>query len=163
MHSATGTAPPFALLDAQGDVLGYVSPTPGLNLLPVETVLMAPKVTTLTRFAWGGAQGAGYEIHMGQTRRLQGSPLFAVTARNGVTMQDQDGCQSPDGRSLGTYIHGLFDSPAITAKWLSAIGLGHLPLPQATGLAVKDRAYDLLADHFEKYIDVKAIAGLIRH
>jgi len=32
VHSATGTAPPFALLDAQGDVLGYVSPTPGLNL-----------------------------------------------------------------------------------------------------------------------------------
>ncbi len=32
VHSATGTAPPFALLDAQGEVLGYVSPTPGLNL-----------------------------------------------------------------------------------------------------------------------------------
>ncbi len=32
VHSATGTAPPFALLDAQGEVMGYVSPTPGLNL-----------------------------------------------------------------------------------------------------------------------------------
>jgi hypothetical protein len=32
VHSTTGTAPPFALLDAQGEVLGYVSPTPGLNL-----------------------------------------------------------------------------------------------------------------------------------
>jgi len=32
VHSATGTTPPFALLDAQGEVLGYVSPTPGLNL-----------------------------------------------------------------------------------------------------------------------------------
>jgi hypothetical protein len=32
VHSATGAAPPFALLDAQGEVLGYVSPTPGLNL-----------------------------------------------------------------------------------------------------------------------------------
>jgi hypothetical protein len=32
VHSVTGAAPPFALLDAQGEVLGYVSPTPGLNL-----------------------------------------------------------------------------------------------------------------------------------
>lgn len=32
VHSSTGTTPPFALLDAQGEVLGYVSPTPGLNL-----------------------------------------------------------------------------------------------------------------------------------
>lgn len=32
VHSTTGAAPPFALLDAQGEVLGYVSPTPGLNL-----------------------------------------------------------------------------------------------------------------------------------
>jgi adenosylcobyric acid synthase len=141
---------------------GAPGSTPGLNLLPVATVLMAPKVTTLTRFAWDGAEGAGYEIHMGQTRRLQGSSLFSVSARNGQTMQDQDGCKSTDGLSLGTYIHGLFDSPAITAKWLAAIGLGHLPLPQGAGLAAKDRAYDQLAEHFEKHIDVKAIAGLIQ-
>jgi hypothetical protein len=32
VHSTTGAAPPFALLDAQGEVLGYVSPTPGLNM-----------------------------------------------------------------------------------------------------------------------------------
>jgi adenosylcobyric acid synthase len=141
---------------------GAAGTSPGLNLLPVATVLMAPKVTTLTRFAWDGAEGAGYEIHMGQTRRLEGSPLFRVSARNGVPMQDEEGCKSPDGRRMGTYLHGLFDSPAITAKWLEAIGLSHLPLPHLAGPAAKDRAYDLLAAHFETHIDVKAIAGLIR-
>ena len=32
VHSPRQTAPPFALLDDQGDVLQYVSPAPGLNL-----------------------------------------------------------------------------------------------------------------------------------
>jgi hypothetical protein len=32
VHSATKTAPPYALLNAEGDVLQYVSPAPGLNL-----------------------------------------------------------------------------------------------------------------------------------
>jgi hypothetical protein len=32
VHSTKQTAPPYALLDAEGDVLQYVSPTPGLNL-----------------------------------------------------------------------------------------------------------------------------------
>jgi adenosylcobyric acid synthase len=141
---------------------GACAITPGLSLLPVETVLMAPKVTTLTRFAWDGAIGAGYEIHMGQTRRLQGSPLFCVSARNQLPMQDVDGCISPDGHRMGTYLHGLFDSPAITAKWLAGIGLGHLAVPQTSGPVARDRAYDRLAEHFEKHIDVTAIAQLIR-
>ena len=32
VHASKGTVPPYALLDAQGDVLHYISPTPGLNL-----------------------------------------------------------------------------------------------------------------------------------
>jgi hypothetical protein len=32
VHSPTRTAPPYALLNAEGDVLQYVSPSPGLNL-----------------------------------------------------------------------------------------------------------------------------------
>jgi hypothetical protein len=32
VHASKGTVPPYALLDAQGDVLQYISPTPGLNL-----------------------------------------------------------------------------------------------------------------------------------
>ena len=32
VHSTTRTAPPYALLNAEGDVLQYVYPSPGLNL-----------------------------------------------------------------------------------------------------------------------------------
>jgi hypothetical protein len=36
VHSATRTAPAYALLNNEGDVLQYVSPTPGLNLRRYE-------------------------------------------------------------------------------------------------------------------------------
>lgn len=135
----------------------------GLGLLPVETVLRAPKTTTLTRFAWGEDEGCGYEIHMGQTTRRAGSPAFRVLARNGRAGDDEDGCVAPDGRVVGTYLHGLFDRPAVTRRWLESIGLDAAGVPALGGLAARDREYDRLADHLEKHVDVARIladAGL---
>ncbi len=129
---------------------GRPGSTPGLALLPVETVLRAPKTTTLTRFAWQDAEGSGYEIHMGQTERRGGESLFCVQARNGRPLSDEDGCTSADRRAMGTYMHGLFDNPAITARWLDAVGVKGVQPPAIGGLA----------DHFEKHVDVDAIIAL---
>jgi adenosylcobyric acid synthase len=62
---------------------GEPGATAGLGLLPVETVLQAPKTTTLSRFSWDGIQGTGYEIHMGRTRSHGGKPLLTIHERNG--------------------------------------------------------------------------------
>ena len=139
---------------------GAPGSTPGLALLPVETVLRAPKTTTRTRFVWQGAAGEGYEIHMGQTARTGGRPLFEVVARNGAPVAVEDGCSEQELRVMGTYIHGLFDSPAVTARWLAAIGVQGVEPPALAGLAARDREYDALADHFEKHVDVEAICRL---
>jgi adenosylcobyric acid synthase len=139
---------------------GAPGSTPGLALLPVETVLRAPKTTTRTRFVWQGATGEGYEIHMGQTARTGGRPLFEVVARNGAPAAVEDGCSAQELRVMGTYIHGLFDSPAVTARWLTAIGAQGVEPPALAGLAARDREYDALADHFEKNVDVAAICKL---
>jgi adenosylcobyric acid synthase len=145
--------------DPEG-VEGRPGNTAGLGLLPVETELRAPKTTRISRFSWGAAPGVGYEIHMGRTRRTAGGALFAVTARNGEPTEDGDGTISPDGRVLGTYIHGLFDSPAILAQWLERIGVGGLPLPEIGGLEARNRQYDRLAAHFRRHVDLPAIAAL---
>ncbi len=139
---------------------GAPGATPGLDLLPVETILRAPKTTTLTRFVWQGAAGEGYEIHMGQTTRIGGRPLFDVVARNGTPVAVEDGCSVQERRVMGTYIHGLFDSPAVTARWLAAIGVQGVAPPLLAGLAARDREYDALADHFEKHVDVEALCRL---
>jgi adenosylcobyric acid synthase len=136
---------------------GQPGETPGLDLLPVDTVLKAPKTTTLTRFEWNGVGGMGYEIHMGQTLRTSGAPLLRIKARNGQAATDQDGCVSPDGRIAGTYLHGLFDDSAVIRLWLARLGLGHVAVERLDGPTVRSKAYDQLADHLENHLDVPAL------
>jgi adenosylcobyric acid synthase len=146
---------PFGLEGPSGE-------TEGLALLPAETVLKAPKTTTRTDFSWSGIQGSGYEIHMGQTRRLDGGQsLLVIHGRNRQPCEDDDGCMSPDGRVLGTYLHGLFDTPEITRRWLTHIGLEQIKVDQRYGPVARDQAYDLLAEHMVQHIDVDGIMGLI--
>jgi adenosylcobyric acid synthase len=131
-----------------------------LCLLPIETTLKAPKTTTLTKFSWKGQVGTGYEIHMGQTIRTGGTPLFHITARNHEPCRDEDGCVTRDSKIMGTYIHGLFDNPGILECWLNQIGLSEIDVSAAGGTQARDRQYDLLADHFEKHVDVESIVKL---
>jgi len=139
---------------------GGAGSTRGLSLLPVETVLRAPKFTTLTRFAWGELTGEGYEIHMGQSERKGGDILFNILSRNGEACRNGDGCVAGGGRILGTYLHGLFDTPGILGRWLVGIGLPEVTPPACGERETRDRNYEKLADHFERHVDVEAIAGL---
>ncbi len=146
--------------DPQG-LEGTPGTSKGLNLLPIETVLKAPKTTTRTRFLWKNIEGVGYEIHMGETRRLSGDPLFSIFERNLVPCKTEEGCRMNDSGLLGTYIHGMFDTPAIIKKWLRTIGIAHIDVPDTNHLEDKDKAYDLLAAHFENHMNTEAIFDLI--
>jgi len=141
---------------------GRPGSTEGLGLLPVETELKAPKITTLTEFSRQNAHGSGYEIHMGQTRRNGGAPLFQVNKRNSMPTKDADGCVSTDLKNMGTYIHGLFENPNITRFWLQHIGLGDLEISDLGGLEARNREYDLLAEYFEEHIDVEEIIKIVK-
>lgn len=136
---------------------GMPGTTRGLSLLPVETLLKAPKTTTLSEFKWGEICGYGYEIHMGRTKRAGGSDFLSVQQRNRKQADDSDGCISDDKRKAGTYMHGLFDTPAIIRKWFDSIGLSQVTPPETGGLEAKEREYGLLASHFTEYIDVAAM------
>jgi adenosylcobyric acid synthase len=147
--------------DPQG-VEGIAGSTQGLGLLSVETELRAPKTTTRTDFLWEKIRGRGYEIHMGHTRLLaEGVPLLIIESRNQVPCHAHDGSIRSDGRVLGSYVHGLFDTPQITRHWLQHIGLTALKVSQVHGLAARDAAYDLLAEHTARHIDMDAIHGLL--
>ena len=142
--------------DPQG-LEGKPGSSAGLDLLPVETTLKAPKTTTLTHFKWQEAEGHGYEIHMGQTQRHGGHPLFRVLSQNQQSCRKEDGCTTDNKRLMGTYIHGLFDNPAITQNWMATIGLSELDLQTLNGFDTKQRDYDLLADHFANHVSVNRI------
>ncbi|OGR21771.1 MAG: cobyric acid synthase CobQ [Desulfobacula sp. RIFOXYA12_FULL_46_16] len=130
---------------------GKPGKTRALNLLPVQTVLKAPKTTTLSDFEWEGEKGKGYEIHMGSTTLKSGTPLVKILARNSIPSRDMDGCMEMDQKIAGTYIHGFFDSPRILAKWLNRIGLNP-PCPEEDMAALKEKNYLLLKEHFEAHV-----------
>jgi adenosylcobyric acid synthase len=58
---------------------------------------------------------------------------------------------------MGTYLHGLFDTPGVTRAWLAAIGLDGIAVTELQGLAARDRAYDRLAAHFTRFIDTDSL------
>ena len=140
---------------------GSPGSTQGLDLLPVETVLQAPKTTTLTEFSWQGVHGRGYEIHMGQTDVKNGSALFAVLTRNGKPTRDRDGCLTADRRLMGTYIHGIFDNPKIIDRWLANMGISGVEVSDLEGPDRKDKEYDLLVAHFAAHMDMAGIMETI--
>lgn len=131
--------------------------TQGLNLLPVRTILKAPKITTISEFSWHSAKGSGYEIHMGHTERNGGYPLFKVHSRNRKDCSDFDGCISDSQRIMGTYIHGLFDSIQIVKKWLEEIGLSDQLRLEEIDEIPKDNNYTLLKEHFEQHVHMEKI------
>ncbi|MCG8531007.1 MAG: cobyric acid synthase, partial [Desulfovibrionales bacterium] len=87
---------------------GTPGKTEGLGLLPIHTLLTAPKTTTLSEFNWEGARGIGYEIHMGNSQRIGGHALVHMETQNNRPCDREDGCMAD--RVAGTYIHGFFDT-----------------------------------------------------
>ncbi len=82
--------------------------------------------------------------------------------RNGTRgSRRKDGCSVAGRPDLGTYLHGLFDAPAVTARWLTALGLDACGVPALGGLAARDREYDRLADHLEAHVDVERILATV--
>lgn len=151
--------------------------TIGLSLLDVDTTILYPKVTTTTLFSWGTVQGKGYEIHMGNTKINSGRPFLKICSRNNKKLDRQtnnlintqlddksndpihslDGCISDNGKIIGTYIHGLFDSKEILLKWLEKINITSLDKSRIRTSSGKEKNYNLLKKHFEEHINYKQI------
>lgn len=105
-----------SLTDAGGVETQAGSYADGLGLLDIETTFGADKeLSTRTGLLasdsplslTGTAVGVeGYEIHVGRTVRGSGArPLFSLD------LGEAEGAINLDGGVLGTYLHGLFDSP----------------------------------------------------
>jgi adenosylcobyric acid synthase len=128
----------------------------GLGLLDIATTLAPVKQlrNVRGRLAFADAPVSGYEIHSGVTTTTTGNR--AVVALDDGRM---DGAISSDGLILGTYLHGIFESPPACTALLAWAGLD---APQAIDYAaMRNRAIDRLADVVEEQLDVKVIRGLL--
>lgn len=91
----------------------------GLGLLDIATELTREKrleqVSGACAFA--DADVSGYEIHMGTSEgAARSNPAFVINGR-------AEGARSADDHVLGTYLHGLFDTPSACAALLRWAGL----------------------------------------
>jgi len=144
----------------------------GLNLMDFTTVLEREKVTrqATARFAQphfvdGPDQSdpsfTGYEIHLGET--LLGDetqPLFQLQ-RLGDDISHYDGAISADGRVLGTYLHGLFDSrdglETLLGNWRKICGKQESISAVIDPLVERERRYDALAEHYRNNLKMDVI------
>jgi adenosylcobyric acid synthase len=144
-------------------VEGAPGQTQGLGLLPVTTTLKKEK--TLTRmtgvFVANGQSVKGYEIHMGVTESA--SDLQPLIQRIGDG--SNEGVRTIDGRIWGTYIHGLFDEPAFRRAFLQNLApQRYKPEQQNIHQSIsdfKDQQYDLLAEHFETYLNMEILTQIM--
>jgi adenosylcobyric acid synthase len=135
----------------------------GLGLLDVKTTLANIKVLSRTTGTLpDDTEIEGYEIHMGQTDLGKDSiPMVKVTSRNNQPTQDTDGALSSDGRTMGSYFHGLFDFPAFRNHFLKQLAPAYCAQNTEEAKAFKQTQYDLLAKHFEEHLDMDKLNQII--
>ncbi|WP_219269103.1 cobyric acid synthase [Pseudomonas sp. Xaverov 259] len=140
------------------DPLGLEGPagsSEGLGLLAFSTTLEEEKQlrNVRGRLLLEDAEVSGYEIHAGVTR---GEAL----ANAAVRLDDgrSDGAQSADGQILGTYLHGLFESPAACSALLRWAGLQEVQ--EVDYHALRERDIERLADLVENHLDTALLRKL---
>lgn len=122
----------------------------GLGLLPVETVLLAEKVTRQCEFIYRNVEGLckGYEIHMGETNAIAApKPLNHINgAAEGYLLSD---------RCWGSYLHGILDNQQVIDDLLSPyteVKAGRLDYQD-----FKEQQYDRLADLLRANLDIAQV------
>lgn len=140
----------------------------GLGLLPVRTSFAADKRLAQTEMelcpcegifaCWNGLAARGYEIHAGAT--VSAAASFAVA--RGDASQNMGAVRE---NVAGTYLHGLFDEPAVVDTLIDAL-LTARGLPSSAprvhdARAYREHQYDLLADTVRESLDMEAIYHVI--
>lgn len=151
-----------------------IEATSGLGILRITTSLAREKITrqasaTLYNHSLSanepGPTFSGYEIHLGDTSPGEGVlPLFRLQ-RAGDDEARSDGALARDGRILGTYLHGLFDSVDglgwILNHWRQI--RGKAPVREVINpKAERERRYDALADHFRRHLNLDLIYSALK-
>ncbi|MBL8471136.1 MAG: cobyric acid synthase [Rhodocyclaceae bacterium] len=142
-----------AVHDPHG-IEGGAGSSAGLALFDMETTLEPVKQLrdVVGRLSWCDAALRGYEIHAG----VSGGPALASPAT--LLEHGADGSLSTDGQILGTYVHGLFDTPQACDALLAWAGYTGGGAPDIGARRLAD--FERLADAVEAHLDTARLAAL---
>ena len=140
------------IIDKNG-IEGHAGEYEGLGLLDVVTQMSPQKrlEQVTATYLPTGDEVRGYEIHIGATTGPDCTRAWLdIDGR-------QDGAASPDGRVMGSYMHGLFTADGFRAAYLTGLGgtAGNTGYDDAV-----ERTLDALADHLERHLDLDALLKL---
>jgi adenosylcobyric acid synthase len=132
---------------------GRAASVDGLGLLDVETTLLPDKTLTLVTgtHAPSGLPIRGYEIHLGETTGTDCRTPFAMLPSGA------DGAVSPNGKIIGTYLHGCFASDAFRAHFLKQLGVNSAVSHYEGEI---DATLDALAAHVSNAVSLKSLLDL---
>lgn len=119
-------------------VEGTIPSLPGLGLLDIHTTMTAEKTTRQVEFLFYGEPCRGYEIHQGESYRMEDGSPVAETSDYLVS-----------GNVMGTYIHGILDNQPVIDHILKGVQ----PLQQVE----EQDPYDRLAEHVRQHVDIHQI------
>jgi len=135
---------------------GKAGSTHGFAVFDMQTKLEKQKTLTNVKghmqINGSAVEISGYEIHAGiSTGMALAKPLIQLDST-------VDGAISEDGQVIGTYLHGLFESPAAineVIKWA-----GYHSEHEWSFNKQREQAIDKMADAIEQYIDLDLLMHL---
>jgi adenosylcobyric acid synthase len=139
-------------IDDPDGIEGPPGAAAGLGFLDVETMLSGDKRLEPARGEAGGVAFTGYEMHMGATTGPDCARPFAR-----LTEGSPEGAVSPDGRVIGTYIHGLFSDDRQRSAWLARLGAGPSEIAHD---ALIEATLDRLAAHIAAHVNIDRVLSL---
>ena len=144
-----------SLIEDKEGLEGAAGADAGLGLLQIQTEMApAKRLTQVTgTHVPSGETITGYEIHIGQSFGADCDRPFAMIDGQ------PDGAISPDGRIVGSYLHGMFADDAFRAHFLSQFGA--TATAKSYGASV-DETLNALAAHMERHLNVDGLLGLAR-
>lgn len=146
------------LADPEG-IEGHEGRYKGLGLLPLKTVIAGQKVArqrlVTSNFPQEGLPVAGYEIHQGRTRLIEGENIQQLFDDPNLGVVD-------DSQSVwGAYLHGIFDNGPWRRAWLNRLrqqrGLKSLPTGVPNYREQRELMLNALADAVEPHLNLTAV------
>lgn len=138
---------------------------PGLNLLPLNTILAANKIArqrqVISKFPQAGLPVDGYEIHQGRSRLITPKGRDAEGDYYPIFEDPGLGVVDHTQSIWGCYLHGLFDNGPWRRAWLNHLrkqrGMSSLPTGVANYREQREFVLNALADLVEKNLNLKPI------
>ncbi|MBP0011751.1 MAG: cobyric acid synthase CobQ [Roseofilum sp. SBFL] len=132
---------------------------PGLDLLPIQTVLLGKKVarqrSVTSHYPEEGLPMTGFEIHQGRTSVLSDDGYYYLFDDQPLGMVDRN------QGIWGTYLHGIFDNGPWRRMWLNRLrkqrGLLALPTGVPNYREQREFVLDILSDRVAEYLNIRPL------